>query len=204
MASTNNFNFPIFFPPPIHPFHPPPPSSTPSPPPHNPPPPFHPPQLPPPPFHPPTSPPPHHSPPSPQAYPPPSPHLQPPPAPPNNHHPTVIVIVFISLGGVFFLAFLAAALFCFLKKRNKKTVQETDLIHIDEHKKVKEAIVEGPHGSEVVMISVEDDIHIDEEVMKSERVGDKGSHAKSANGNSRTNEVSELPSSISHDHHHAS
>jgi hypothetical protein len=54
--------------------------------------------------------------------------------------------VFISFGGLFFLAFLAAAVFCCIKRRKKKTVEETDIIHVDEQRKVKEAIIEGAHG----------------------------------------------------------
>ena len=87
---------------------------------------------------------------------------------------------------MFFLAFLAAALFCFLKKRKKKTVQETEIVHFNEHKKVKEAIVEGRHGPEAVVLSVEDDVHIDEVIVKSEKVGHEGLHAKSAEGQAST------------------
>ncbi|GMN48375.1 hypothetical protein TIFTF001_017562 [Ficus carica] len=99
-------------------------------------------------------------------------------------HPTVIVIVVIFVGCVIFVTFLAAALFCFLKKR-KKSVQETGMIHLDEHKKIKEAIVEGPHGIDTLVLSVEDDIHIDGDIKKSERVGE-GLHAKSVEGNAST------------------
>ncbi|EXB70694.1 hypothetical protein L484_023880 [Morus notabilis] len=186
MASQNNFNFPYFPSPPYHPYQPPPPPAAK--------PPSHPTPPPPPPPRPPVRPPPR-----PPVQPPPlppRPPVQPPPLPPRppspDNHPTVIVIVFISVGGVFFLAFLAAALFCFLKKRKKRTVQETDIIHFNEHKKIKEAIVEGPHGIETVVLSVEDDIHIDEEKQKNEKVGE-GLHAKSVEGN--------IASSGSHQHH---
>lgn len=106
--------------------------------------------------------------------------------------------MFISLGGVFFLAFLAAALFCFLKKKKKKTVHEAEVVHFDEHKKVTEAIVEGRHGPKAVVLSVEDDVHIEEEMVKSEKVGE-GLHAKSAEGNAST---SAPPSSSGPHHHH--
>ncbi|XP_039071273.1 tumor necrosis factor ligand superfamily member 6-like [Hibiscus syriacus] len=112
------------------------------------------------------SPPPHH----PITPPPPPPHVPPPPTPippsPNNH--TVIIIVFISCGGVFLLTFLAATLFCFLKK---KEVQKADAVHMDEQMKIKEAIVEGPHGTSSVLLEIEDDIHIDEEIAKTQRIG---------------------------------
>ena len=107
---------------------------------------------PPPPFHPRAPPPPHVRPP-------------PPPSPPSDNHPTVIVIVFISFGSLLFLAFLAAALFCFLNKK-KKAVQEVEIIHVDEHKKVREAIIPGPRGTQSVILSIDDDVHIDERIAK--------------------------------------
>ena len=140
-------------------------------------------------------------PPPPPVKPPPPPHVHPPPPSPDKG-PTVIVIVFISLGGVFFLAFLAAALFCFLKrkKKKKKTVQETDMIHVDEHKKIKEQVGEGPHGKvETVVLSIEDDIHVDEVIKKNEtETFGKGFDAKSADAI----EVSGGLSSTGSDHHH--
>lgn len=90
----------------------------------------------------------------------------------------MIVIVFFSLGGLLFLSLLAFALFWFIKKRKKRTSQETEVIHIDKHKKVKEEIVSGPFGPQTVVLSVEDDVHIDEEIKK-EKLG-HGFHAKSS------------------------
>ncbi|XP_062099757.1 protein TRACHEARY ELEMENT DIFFERENTIATION-RELATED 7A-like [Humulus lupulus] len=134
--------------------------------------------------------------------PPPQPPIRPHPLPPQppspDNHPTVIVIVFISVGGVFFLAFLAAALFCFLKKRKNKKVQKDEMIHFDEHKKVTEAIVECRHGPEAVVLSVEDDVHFEKEVVKTEKVGES-LHAKLAQGEAST---SAPPSSLSSDSHH--
>ncbi|KAE8100469.1 hypothetical protein FH972_018365 [Carpinus fangiana] len=209
-----------FQPPPPHPFHPPPPAAKPPSPSKSPPPPtpshhFPPPphtfQPPPPhPFHPPPpaakppspskSPPPptpsHHFPPPPPHVHPPPPHvLPPPPAPSPNNNPTVIVIVFISFGCLFFLAFLAVAIFCCIKRRKKKEVQETEVIHFDEHRKVNEVIVPGPHGPHAVILSVEDDVHIDEVIRKDEKFGE-GLHAKSAEGHPAGT------SSSGFDHHH--
>ncbi|XP_052201509.1 protein TRACHEARY ELEMENT DIFFERENTIATION-RELATED 7-like [Diospyros lotus] len=99
------------------------------------------------------------------------PHYPPPPPPPSpsdNGSTTVIVIVFVSFGGLLFLAFLAVALCCFIKKR-KKMVQETDIVHVDERLKVKEAIVPGPHGPQAVVLSVEEDVHVGEEILKKEK-----------------------------------
>ncbi|PON99688.1 Concanavalin A-like lectin/glucanase domain containing protein [Trema orientale] len=199
MASQNN-NFPFFPPPPYHPSQPPPPAPKPPTPSHPSPPPPLPPSIPPP--RPPVRPPPLPPRPRPPVRPPPRPPVHPPPPPPQppspDNHPTVIVIVFISVGGVLFLAFLAASLFCFLKKRKKRTaVQENEIVHFKEHKKVTEAIVEGRHGPEAVVLSVEDDVHIEEEIVKSEKVGE-GLHAKSADGKAST---SATPPSGSRDQH---
>ncbi|CAI8605274.1 unnamed protein product [Vicia faba] len=50
-----------------------------------------------------------------------------------------IVLVVVCARGLVFLYLLTFALFCFFKKGNEKT-QETNIIHIDEHKKGKETI----------------------------------------------------------------
>ncbi|KAM6542560.1 hypothetical protein CsatB_007007 [Cannabis sativa] len=122
-----------------------------------------------------------------------------PPQPPSpDNHPTVIVIVFISVGCVVFFAFFAAALFCFLKKRTKKAVKKDEIIHFNEHKKVTEAIVEGRHGPEAVVLSVEDDVHFEREEVKTEKVGEN-LNAKSAQPEASTSAPS---SSFSSDSHH--
>lgn len=72
---------------------------------------------------------------------------------------------------------LAFALFCCIQRRKKKT-QETEVLHFDEHQTVKETIVPGPFGRNTVVVTVEDDVHIDEEI-KTEKVG-HGLHAKSS------------------------
>ena len=154
-SQINYYNFPPFSPPPPPPHRRPPP-----PPPHI--------NPPPPPPHTRPSPPPHTRP--------------PPPSPSPDSHPTVIIIVFVSLGGLFFLAFLSVALCCFLKKRKKKMVQETDIIKVDEHLTVKEAIVPGPHGEQAVVLFVDDDVHIQEEIRKNEKFGQGHLHGKSAQG----------------------
>ncbi|KAK7293742.1 hypothetical protein RJT34_16615 [Clitoria ternatea] len=162
-------------PPPPHSFNPPPPPSKPfnppPPPPHS----FSP---PPPPLHPLSPPPPHvRPPPSPHrpTPPPPPPHVRPPPAPlPPNH--TIIIVIVVSLGGLMLLSMVAFALFCCLQRKKKKT-QETEVIHYDEHRTIKENIVPGPFGREVVQVTVEDDVHIDAEIKKDEKAG-HALHAK--------------------------
>ncbi|CAL5206452.1 unnamed protein product [Lathyrus oleraceus] len=92
--------------------------------------------------------------------------------------PIVLVVVVVCAGGLVFLSLLTFALFYFFKKRNEKT-QETDIIHIDEHKKGKETITPGPFGKQAVAISVEDDVHVDETRKK-----EKLSHGLQANSSS--------------------
>lgn len=105
----------------------------------------------------------------------------PPPPSSSDNSTTVIIVVFISFGCLFFVAFCLFALWCFVSKRRnrKKTVQETDLIHANEHRRIKEAIVEGPHGPHAVVLSVEDDKHFDEKIIKNEKLG-KNMHAESS------------------------
>lgn len=101
---------------------------------------------------------------------------------PSPNNPIVIVIVMVSVGGLALLSLLAFALFCFFQKTKKKTTQETDVIHIDKHKKGKETIVPCPFGKQAVVIEVEDDVHVDE-TKKSEKLG-HGLHAKSSSSSS--------------------
>uniref|UniRef100_A0A803NC95 Uncharacterized protein n=1 Tax=Chenopodium quinoa TaxID=63459 RepID=A0A803NC95_CHEQI len=114
----------------------------------------------------------------PPKLPPPPPHVVPTPPPAPGHHAT-IVIVFVSLGGVFFLAFLSAALFCFIKKRRKRMIKETDNITVDEHMHVHEEVVRGPHGEQAVLVTFEDDIHTHETKIIDEIVSGT-SHARGA------------------------
>ncbi|CAA7024439.1 unnamed protein product [Microthlaspi erraticum] len=89
------------------------------------------------------------------------------PAPTPDNNTTVVVVVFVSLGCVMFLAFVI----CFLiKKRSKKNSEKSVAVRVDEHFKMKENIVEGPHGREAVVLSVEDDLHIEDLVKKGEKV----------------------------------
>ncbi|XP_073035744.1 uncharacterized protein [Primulina eburnea] len=176
MSSIANFPyFPISPPPSLHPVAPTPPS-----PPHvvpPPPPPFPPHVVPPPPPH--VVPPP--PPPSPpHVVPPPPPHVVPPPPPPSpDNGQTVIIVVFVSLGCIFFLAFCLLALWCFMKKRKKTTIQESDIVRTDEHLKIKEAIVEGHNGRQAIVLSIEDDKHVEEEIVKTEKFQGKKIATKS-------------------------
>ncbi|KAI4389739.1 hypothetical protein MLD38_001935 [Melastoma candidum] len=85
-----------------------------------------------------------------------------------DHHPTVIVVVIVLCGGVFLAFVVATLLFWFLKRRRKtkRTHEEIDVLHADKHRKVKEEIIKGPHGMEAVVVTVEDDAHVDGRIIK--------------------------------------
>ncbi|ESQ29835.1 hypothetical protein EUTSA_v10012251mg [Eutrema salsugineum] len=151
-------HYPVQSPPPSHSFPPPPPSSRPHQPP---PPPSH--FVPPSPSHPHFPPPPYPLP----HHPPPPPHVLPPPPP--GHHSTVIIVIVISLGSLFFLAFLAAALFCYLKKRRVSSLK-TEITMFDEHVKVQQVIVPGPHGEPTRVVMLEEDIHLEGDILKTEKL----------------------------------
>ncbi|KAF7113356.1 hypothetical protein RHSIM_RhsimUnG0132700 [Rhododendron simsii] len=198
MAPIQNYdyNFPYFPQPPPH-YSPSPPKV---PPPQFPPPPHHPSTPPPPPAKPPSHstpppPPPHH------IRPPPPPHVLPPPPPPG-HHSTIIVVVFISLGSLFFLAFLAIALCYLIKKRKKRAIQETDVVRIDEHVRVQEAIIQGPHGAQAVILSIEEDVHVEEDIKRNEIVGKGISHVIGPTKDHPQALVMATSTSESGDHHH--
>jgi len=100
----------------------------------------------------------------------------------SNNSPVVIVVVVVCAGGLALLSLFTFVLFCCFQKRKEKKTQETNIIHIDEHKKGKETIVPGPFGQQAVVISVEDDVHVDES-KKSKKLG-HGLHADDAKSSS--------------------
>ncbi|KAJ6419287.1 hypothetical protein OIU84_029406 [Salix udensis] len=125
------------------------------------PPPHHPIHPPPPPHH--IRPPPHVLPPPPPSHhipSPPPPHVLPPPPPTPGHHST--------------WRYAAS-----LRRRKKKTVQKTEILEFDEHAKVQEAIVAGPHGEKITVLSIEEDVHLVEKIEKNEKLAE-GSRIKSA------------------------
>ncbi|OMO58570.1 hypothetical protein CCACVL1_25436 [Corchorus capsularis] len=99
---------------------------------------------------------------------------------------------------------MAVALFCFLKKKKKKTIQEAEVVHVDEHLKVKEAIVPGPHGPQAVLLEIVDDVHIDEEIVKTEKIekGNLHNSHHSAGENLKALEATAASSSSTSGHHH--
>jgi hypothetical protein len=78
-------------------------------------------------------------------------------------------------------------------------VQKTEIISIDENKKVQEAIIPGPHGEKVLVLSIEEDVHIEEEIKKNEKVSE-GPHIKSAKDHPQAIETA-ASSSVSSHHH---
>ncbi|KAI3672824.1 hypothetical protein L6452_38924 [Arctium lappa] len=76
---------------------------------------------------------------------------------------TVIFVIFVSFGCVFFLGFVVFALCCIVKKlKCSKTADKSELVHVDEHLKVSENAVQGSNGMKVVSITIDDDLHVDE------------------------------------------
>ncbi|KAK4433748.1 protein TRACHEARY ELEMENT DIFFERENTIATION-RELATED 6 [Sesamum alatum] len=125
----------------------------------------------------------------------------------TDNGPTVVVVVFISLGCVFFLGVCLFAFWFLIKRWKKKSVQETDIIRCDEHLKVKEDIVKGPFGPQAVILSIEEDKHFEEETSKKEKqVEEELMHARTG-GISATDHVEGGESSsnpgVHHTYHHA-
>ncbi|GAU39904.1 hypothetical protein TSUD_04960 [Trifolium subterraneum] len=104
----------------------------------------------------------------------------------SNNSPIVIVVVVVCAGGLVLLSLITFVLFCCFQKSKEKKTRETDIIHINEHKKGKETIAPGPFGQQAVVISVEDDVHVDEE--KKKETLDHGLHAKSSSAIIRIDE----------------
>ncbi|TMW86325.1 hypothetical protein EJD97_021548 [Solanum chilense] len=92
----------------------------------------------------------------------------PPPPPSSDQSYTIVILVFSTFGCI--LLGLAILAFCtyFLKKKKKSTmiVEEKEVKHIDDHVKMKEAIVEGPHGKlETIVLSIEEDLHEKDDII---------------------------------------
>ncbi|KAJ0547869.1 hypothetical protein HanIR_Chr08g0377041 [Helianthus annuus] len=87
---------------------------------------------------------------------------------------TTIFIIFVSFGGIFLLGLATIALCCLMKKwKGSKATEQNKMVHFDEHKKVHENIVQGPSGAKTVALTVDDDLHVDEEeeCVKNEKLG---------------------------------
>ncbi|XP_019190301.1 PREDICTED: uncharacterized protein LOC109184719 [Ipomoea nil] len=91
-------------------------------------------------------------------------------SPPGDHDYVIIIVVPV-VGCILFVMAAALALCFYMKKRNKKrSVQEIDLKHIDEHMRIQEAIVTDSHGrKKTVVLSVKDDVHVHEDIIRREK-----------------------------------
>uniref|UniRef100_M1CBB1 Uncharacterized protein n=1 Tax=Solanum tuberosum TaxID=4113 RepID=M1CBB1_SOLTU len=179
----NNFQFPYF------PTHPPPP-------------PLHPISPPPPPHHP-TSPPPHPHPPPPppHPHPHPPPYVPPPPPPSPPHNYIIIIFVFSMFGCILLGLAILAFCSCFLKKKKKSTmiVEEKEVKHIDDHVKMKEAIVEGPHGKlETIVLSIEEDLHEKDDTIRTQKDLEEVHHHNLLHANNKSSEIT--PSALGNSH----
>jgi hypothetical protein len=86
----------------------------------------------------------------------------------------VIIIVVVTLGGLFLLAALAALIFWCIKKK-KKQVQKAEIINVEDHVHVTEAIVPGPHGEKLEVLSIDEDLKYQEVLKEDEKFGDTSS-----------------------------
>ncbi|KAG8389798.1 hypothetical protein BUALT_Bualt01G0015900 [Buddleja alternifolia] len=123
----------------------------------------------------------------------------------HDNGPSVVIVVFVSLGCIFFVFFCLFALWCFLiKTRKKKTEQEIDVIRADDRLRVKEDVVEGPHGSKAVVLSIEEDKHFEGKIKKNEKMEREFMHAR--NGDIIRNDIecgqSSSDPSVDHCAHH--
>lgn len=74
-------------------------------------------------------------------------------------------------------------------------IKKAEIVRIDEHMKVQEAIIPGPHGEQTTVLTIEEDVHIEEEIKKNSLVQD--SYTKSSQDHPQPLDVAALSS-----HHH--
>ncbi|CAA6667725.1 unnamed protein product [Spirodela intermedia] len=79
---------------------------------------------------------------------------------------------------------MAAALCCLAKKKKMKkkvvVVAETDVVHVEDHVRVHENIFPGPHGEHIVVVSVDEDLRVNEEIKRAELSVEASTHAQAA------------------------
>ncbi|XP_065847734.1 protein TRACHEARY ELEMENT DIFFERENTIATION-RELATED 6 [Euphorbia lathyris] len=75
----------------------------------------------------------------------------------EDNNTTVVVIVLVSFGGLLLLACLAVSVCCCFKKKKERVDEK---VNLDEHLKVKEAVVEGPNGPKSLVLEIQDDVHV--------------------------------------------
>ncbi|KAK4340917.1 hypothetical protein RND71_039418 [Anisodus tanguticus] len=127
----------------------------------------------------------------------------PPPSPSSSDHSyTIIIFVFSMFGCILFGLVLLAFCSYFLKKKKKTTIVETkEVKHIDDHIKIKEEIVEGPHGKlETVVLSVEEDLHEKDDIVRTKKELEEVHHNNS-HANNNPSEIT--PSALEAGHGHS-
>ncbi|XP_039000469.1 glyceraldehyde-3-phosphate dehydrogenase, testis-specific-like [Hibiscus syriacus] len=96
--------------------------------------------------------------------------IPPPPLPPSpSPDHTVILAVSVSLGGAFFIAFLAVGLFCLAKRRKKVVIIPPPVeatACVEEHQHIEETITTSPCGDQTVTVTVDDDVRVHEAVVE--------------------------------------
>ncbi|KAJ9166521.1 hypothetical protein P3X46_021261 [Hevea brasiliensis] len=97
----------------------------------------------------------------------------------NNDNHTTYIAVFVSLGGVFFLAFMALGLFCLARRRKKAVMIPAEAeACVEEHEHIQETITTGPCGEQTVTVTIDDDRRIHEIAEARAVEGGSSSHAQ--------------------------
>lgn len=85
-----------------------------------------------------------------------------PPAGGQKH--TGVIVACVSLGGVFFIAFIAMGLLCLAKKKKKpiliQVIPPRPAACVEQHEVIHETVIQGSHGEQAVVITVEDDVRV--------------------------------------------
>ncbi|XP_055835009.1 protein TRACHEARY ELEMENT DIFFERENTIATION-RELATED 6 [Solanum dulcamara] len=114
----------------------------------------------------------------------------PPPLPPSSseHSYTIVIFVFSTFGCILLgLAILAFCSYFLKKKKNTIIVEEKEVKHIDDHLKIKEAIVEGPHGKlETIVLSVEEDMHEKDDIIRTKKEIEEVHHHNLLHANNKS------------------
>ena len=85
-------------------------------------------------------------------------------------------MVFVSLGGLLLLGCLAA-FFCWHKKKGRKTEAKAEVLNYSDHVHVHKETMSGPHGADIVKLSIDEDIKFQEAVKKQDTIGESSSTA---------------------------
>ncbi|KAJ8541550.1 hypothetical protein K7X08_002366 [Anisodus acutangulus] len=127
-----------------------------------------------------------------------------PPPPSFSDHSYTIIIFFFSTFSCILLGLVVLAFCSYLLKKKKKStiiVETKEVKHTDDHLKIKEAIVEGPHGKlETVVLSVEEDLHEKDDIVRTKKELEEVHHHNS-HANNNPSEIT--PSALEAGHGHS-